>query len=67
VFYLLREDALIAGSILGVEAVVLAGLFVIERAKALIEARRFFAKSFAISRSRSRNSGREPAFIPRFQ
>ena len=66
-FYLLREDALIAGSILGVEALVIAALFAIEQAKALFEARRFFARSFAISRSRSRNSGREPEFLPRFQ
>lgn len=65
--YQLREDALIAGSVLGVAGFVIAGLFVIEQAKALFAARRFFARSFAISRDRSRNSGREPAFSPRFQ
>jgi len=67
VLYLLKVDALIAASVFTAAGFVIAALFAFEQAKALFAARRFFASSFAISRSVSRNAGREPAFRHRFQ
>ena len=65
--YLLKVDALIAASVFTAAGFVIAALFLFEQARALFEARRFFASSFAISRSISRNVGREPVYRHRFQ
>jgi hypothetical protein len=67
VLYLLKVDALIVASVFGAAGFLIAALFVIEQVQGLLEAHRFFARSFAISRSFSRNVGREPAFRHRFQ
>ena len=64
---LLKVDALIVGSVFGAAGFLIAALFIFEQAKGLLEARRFFASSVAISRTFSRNASREPAFRPRFQ
>ena len=65
--YLLKVDALIAALVFGAAGSLIAAQFVIEQAKGLLQARRFFASSFAISRSVSRDIGGEPVFRHRFQ
>lgn len=54
--YLLKVDALIAGLVFAGAGVVIAGLFIWEQLKTIVEAHRFFAKRIAISRSLSRIS-----------
>jgi hypothetical protein len=56
VLYLLKVDALIAGLVFAGAGVVIAGLYIGEQVKTIVEAHRFFAKRFAISRSLSRIS-----------
>jgi hypothetical protein len=56
VLYLLKVDALIAGLVFAGAGVVIAGLFIWEQVKTIVEAHRFFAKRFVISRSLSRIS-----------
>jgi hypothetical protein len=65
--YLLKVDALIAASVFGAAAFLIAAVFVFEQAKGVLEARRFFARSFVISRSVSRNVPRDQAASHRFQ
>ena len=58
-WYLLKVDALVAGSVFAGAGMLILVLFIWEQAKALVAARQFFARPFAISRAISRLESRD--------
>ena len=58
-WYLLKVDALVAGSVFAGAGMLILVLFVWEQAKVLVAARQFFTRPFAISRVISRAESRD--------
>jgi len=58
VLYLLKVDALVAGSVFAGAGMLILLLYVWEQAKALVAARHLFANRFANSRTISRSESR---------